>query len=246
MELFAGSARVTKALRRLGYGCVPIDIDYGVEFDLFNSEVSDRIIGWIRGGCICGVFLGTPCSSWSVARHGPPGSNWCALRSASHIYGLPGLGTADRQKNKTGNTAMRVTARFIKETTNLGVPTMLENPVSSRLFAAPPISRVCGGASVRQVFDMCSLGTRWRKRTRIQTWGCQPISDVACCRGRNHMCSFSNRAHIELAGKNSQGVFWTSLAQVYPLKLAFRIAKCLIDASSSRAWHASLIRANCV
>eukprot|EP00973_Karenia_brevis_P076564 10636882-Karenia_brevis.AAC.1 len=72
LELFSGKAVLASALRARHYGCLACDIKYGVEFDLCDSVVRSVIKGWISSRVISGVWFGTPCSSFSLARRGPP------------------------------------------------------------------------------------------------------------------------------------------------------------------------------
>ena len=46
----------------------------GSEFDLTRACAHSLAISWTRSAFISGVLPGTPCSSWSCARHDPPGS----------------------------------------------------------------------------------------------------------------------------------------------------------------------------
>ena len=63
LELFGGTGRVSKALSQKGYGAINFEISEGGEFDLLDSRVVNLIEGWIKGGCIAGFILETPCTS---------------------------------------------------------------------------------------------------------------------------------------------------------------------------------------
>ena len=102
LDLFCGDAGVSKKLRNLGFAVVSVDIVIHPSFDLCDPSVFKVIEGWIRGGCIHAVWLATPCTTWSRARHGPIGSSWGPLRDNQHIFGLPGLSSGDRQKILNG------------------------------------------------------------------------------------------------------------------------------------------------
>jgi hypothetical protein len=96
LELYAGAQVVSEHIRKLGFACIAFDIRNGCQYDLLRPCVHKRILGWIRSGVICGVFLGTQCSSWGLALRGPPNSNWPRLRSNVHILGLPDLSDANK------------------------------------------------------------------------------------------------------------------------------------------------------
>ena len=103
LELYAGSGGVSRALRSCGWGCLGFELGNGAPFDLLNPTVRSVVRGWILGGSVAGVFLGTPCSSWSLARRGPPGSHWGPLRSKERPMGLENLSEADLKKVAVGN-----------------------------------------------------------------------------------------------------------------------------------------------
>ena len=67
LELYAGAKVATRALRKDGCAVIAFEIDDGPEFDLTRACVHQIILGWIRGGCVAAVFLGTQC----IARPGP-------------------------------------------------------------------------------------------------------------------------------------------------------------------------------
>ena len=114
LELFAGVGHVSKFLHKKGYAVITVDIIHGPEFDVLNKSVFNTIVGWIKSGAVAGVWLGTPCASWSRARHGPPLSSWCAIRDNTHLFGLPNLNPRDQDKIRIGNATMNFTAVVIK------------------------------------------------------------------------------------------------------------------------------------
>lgn len=107
-----------------------------------------------QGACIHGVWLATPCTSWSRARHGPIGSVWGTLRDNNHLFGLAGLSSKDREKIQLGNQTMRITAKIVHLCHKFHIPCCLDNPAGSMMWLAPPISRVCHLSSSRCWFTI--------------------------------------------------------------------------------------------
>ena len=243
LDLFCGDAGVSKQLRALGFGVVSVDVVIDSSFDLCDPKVIAVIEGWIRSGCIHGVWLATPCTTWSRARHGPIGSSWGPLRTNQSLFGVSGLNPHDVAKVKLGNKTMSVSARIIKLCNRCMVPCCLENPAGSMIWLAPPINRCCGlGSSRSLITDFCQHGAKWRKRTRIQTWHCQPSHELSqCCHGRNGYCSLHDRKHIVLKGRDpSSGQLWTQLAQPYPRQFCRAAAKLLaISTEANHSYHLS-------
>eukprot|EP00959_Pyramimonas_sp_CCMP1952_P415989 8715538-Pyramimonas_sp.AAC.1 len=75
------------------HGCAAISVDILKQpwFDLNRRVVQTTLLGWITSNVVSAVWTGAPCCTWSQARRGPPGSSWCRLRSAEHVWGLPNL-----------------------------------------------------------------------------------------------------------------------------------------------------------
>lgn len=237
LDLFAGHQGITKSIFSHGFGCVAVDSDIDPRYDLTDNSILKLIEGWIRGGCISSIWLGTPYATWSRARRGPKNYAWGPLRSSEHIYGFPDLPEPQRAKVRVGNSTMKATARIIRCAVSCGVPVFLENPVSSMLWNSPPINRLSKLRSCRCfVTDFCQHGARWRKRTKVLSWHSQPSPqlEVKCC-GRNGVCSLTHKHHIILSGSDPVSKqLWTHLAQPYPARFSHAAASAMIDSAVAR------------
>jgi hypothetical protein len=210
------------------------EIDCGAHFDLLSRSVVKLLLGWINSGCIAGVWLATPCTSWSRARHGPPQSGWCTFCSNQHIMGLPNLKPRDVDKIALGNRTMLVAARIIRLCISCHVPCFFENPSSSMIWLAGPIKYLCSRPShILNLTDFCQHGARWRKRTRISAWNTSPAPKLnMICKGHHGICSRSNKHHIVLTGSDPiSKQLWTHIAQPYPAAFATAAADALIDSA---------------
>ena len=218
LELYAGHGGVSKHLRTRGAAVMEFELDRGAQYDLTRKGVRRLLLGWVRAGVVRGAWLGTICKSWSRARRGPPGSSWGPIRSAKHIYGLPDLSASDRSKILIGNATMRQSAEFIHACVHAHIPVILENPVASMLWLAPPIRSQLGATSCQTIsVDQCQFGARWRKRTRLAAWHCPILNLQQLCTGRKGLCNRTKKPHIVLSGSSKEhGVLWTALAQTYP------------------------------
>ena len=61
-----------------------------------------------------GVWMGIPCTSWSRARRGLPGSGWCAIRSSDHLLNLPDFTPADQLRIRLGSATAKASGRLIR------------------------------------------------------------------------------------------------------------------------------------
>ena len=234
LEIFAGSGQLSLAMRRLGYAAVAIDVDNGDWQDVLRPGVRDVLRGWCSSHAAAAVWIGMPCSSWSVARRGPPSSTWCALRSREHVEGLPGLRDVDQQKVILGNRLRDFTAWLVRLCVDMSIPVFVENPVSSRVWSSRPLEQLRRLPSFEEtVFDMCAFGAEYRKRTKVWSWGSPSLQALGMqCRGKKS-CSFSGKPHTVLTGQHpSLGVLWTHAAQPYPPALCDKLALCI-----SKSWE---------
>ena len=91
VEIFAGEAGITSALRKLGVPCLPpvdLVVAAGCKESVDVYLIQEKIMTWIREGAILAVHFGTPCTTYSAARQKDGGPR--PLRTAEHLKGVPG------------------------------------------------------------------------------------------------------------------------------------------------------------
>lgn len=236
LDLFCGDHGVECQLRRRGEAVIALDIGDDPRIDLTDPKVFAVIAGWIKNGCIKGIWVATPCTSWSRARHGPIYSSWGPLRSNQHLFGIPGLSAKDCQKIKVGNQTMFVTVKIIRIAIRFLVPCFLENPVGSMMRWVPQLNNLCRhDSSSLFIADFCQHGARWRKRTRIQGWYAHEDDRLHLqCHGRKGICSCAGKHHIILRGQDPvTKQLWTHLAQPYPKRFCAVAASVLVQSSDA-------------
>ena len=57
LELFAGTAVVSRKIRQFGFACMAFEVNNGEQYDLTHPAIIDLVHGWIQGGVILGVFF---------------------------------------------------------------------------------------------------------------------------------------------------------------------------------------------
>jgi hypothetical protein len=179
--------------------------------------------------------MGTPCTSFSMARRGPPPPARGPpppLRSRELPWGLPGLCEKDVERLRVGNLLARFTIRYALLCLEFKVPFMIENPLTSRLWVLPPMIKLLKQPGVQVVVvDFCQFGTRWRKSTKL-VFGNVPeaaLEDLKLrrCGGRG-VCSRTGKPHLVLSGTAPNGKFWTLIAQPYPKLLCKMMVQALL------------------
>ena len=132
LEIFLGTGNLTQAFLDQGSLVLP-PVDLVVDglvteaSDSLNADFFGKLLQWIKVGTFY-VHLGTPCSSFSVARKddgGPP-----PLRSQSSPTGLPGLSAVDQTKVLLGNLLLQKSVQVIRHAARFHVDWSIENPAS--------------------------------------------------------------------------------------------------------------------
>ena len=208
LELFAGSAALTEGvLERGGLVAHPIDVRFGEEHDLTKPSVQKTILSWIYGRRVGFVWLGTPCTSFSIAKKG----------------------TSEHGKAHDSRSTVAFSCRVIEVCTSLGIPWAVENPKSSRLWKIPRAVKIFEKSrSLDVCFPLCSYGTSYQKWTRIRTTYA-PLGDLA---SSCHCVIQHDRLHgmFRSYGSSSRKFEWkTTSASHYPPALSRRVASLLVD-----------------
>ena len=218
----------------------------GPAHDLMVEENVRHLLARIRRRDFAGVWLGTPCNSFTRARRGKPGpGGWPApLRSREHPDGLPDLVAADSQRVAVGNRLAEVSCRVIRECIRRRIPVIIENPGSSFLWDCSVMKRLCEDTEPREQFwDCCAAGCPWRKRTRIRGWCIELRSIGSLCVVRGGLCAYTGRKHLQLSGTCPDGRLWTTVAQAYPRRICQDIATAYVSEFqhqlSQKMWAAS-------
>lgn len=232
LEIFSGSGNLSRAVAACFHGnltVVPIDLCHGNEHDLEKRSIQHFVLAAIRTGKVAGVWLGTPCTSWSRARQ-LDGRGPGPLRSDNQLRGLANLSVADQARVRTGNVLADFSALIFETCEKMGIPVCLENPATSRMWLLPRFKRLRSKSSVQvHLTDYCQDGKPWRKRTRLMSSGVDLGPCVRQCNSHRGICSRTGKAHVQLCG-HKPGTFMTSHAQPYPVTLCKRVAKAFENA----------------
>jgi hypothetical protein len=131
---------------------------------------------------------------------------------------------------------LQKTLLILREAIPLGIPVLLENPKTSRLWLVPELQALASqhSASWCQV-DYCQYGTPWQKSTYFLTWNCPRLqSALRTCTPHSGRCSASGKHHVVLKGVDPAGVFWTARAQPYPRPMCRTIADAIVSTLLTR------------
>ena len=222
VELFCGKGCITAALKADGFAAVGFDISRGAHENHLVHEFFEVLHGWVTAGCVAGIWLGTPCTTWSQALRRP-------LRSRRHPMGLPGLSPGEQARLDVGNATFKFTCKVIRLAMRWKVAVYLENPAGSLMWHAPELARLLRAASAQKVqLHMCQFGAPWRKATTVAAWFSLPLLNLGlCCSGRSGICSKTKKLHVILSGHAPHGPHFTRLAAEYPKAFAQKFSRVM-------------------
>ena len=223
LELFGGCGRVAASAQAMGYAALSLDINASPLENHLTPAFVNRILGWISSGVVAGVWLGTPCSTWTRALRVP-------LRTEMHPDGRPDLTREQASKLDIGNKSFLFSLQIIRACLRYNVGVMIENPQTSLVWSNPRFQKLLNlKSSTFVICHMCQFGTPWMKATRVQAWGIGELWELAKkCSGPRGLCSRTARPHLELSGRAPGGRHWTSIAAAYPAAFARAAAAILV------------------
>ena len=221
LEVFSGSGRLAQSILSLGGYVMCWDISLGPQYDLLDIDNQRLLRGWLLAGLIWGLHLGTPCTSFSRARHP-------AVRSGEHVEGLQQLSKQQQAQVDTGNALLKFSCSLLRVARRMGIACTLENPATSYMFLMPCLLQLlrlkdCNIA----VTEYCMFGTPWRKSTKLIGFNINldVFAQYRCIDKPRGVCRRTNRPHTVLSGWEN-GVARTLIAQPYPRKFCRELANC--------------------
>ncbi|CAK0824461.1 unnamed protein product [Prorocentrum cordatum] len=197
LELFAGQGRISQRIRDLGYGCLDLDLVHGACEDHLRTTFESVVRGWLLSKASVGLWLGTPCTSWSQALRDP-------LRSSRFPMGKPGLSGPRLDRLRVGNRSFHLSCRLIRLCIQIGCPVFLENPRGSLLWHAPEMVKLLSDSSCAiHKMDMCRFGTPFKKPTTVACWNAGVFPSLCkSCSGKGGICSSTGLPHLILQGRD--------------------------------------------
>lgn len=226
-DLFSGHGGVARAVRSQGFTAKEWELLHGPDSDLTRPAVLKRLKRDIFHNRLIAAMLAPPCSSFSPAR-----DRTRVVRNHEYPWGVPNLPEHEQIKVDVGNACVKSTIKIIGWLDQLGLPWVLENPHSSKIWRIPQLRRLIDARHTQVIVtDFCMFNTPWRKRTRLLAGNIDELDLQRChrrCHGSSGICSRSGKPHFHLTGSNSKGVPWTRVAQPYPPQLCHALCHALI------------------
>jgi len=178
IEIFAGTARVSSALRFYGMkssfgvdhlrhrsACAPISI-----IDLTTKRGQKLLMQWMQNPRVIGLFLAPPCGTASrarsirlaAARFGGPRP----LRSDTCPNGISNLSFIEKNRVSKANKLYYFCAQAVKAAIKAGMVVCVENPQYSHFWATTFWLEVAG-MMLYTIFHSCQFGSTRQKKTML-------------------------------------------------------------------------------
>ena len=240
-------------LRALGFEVVEMDRLAGTDHDIRDDTVLGRVLAAVRAGRFCAVFLGIPCSTYSVARipqPGEPAEDPPQVRDRWHPLGFPWLDDKWRREVRAANDVTDRAMSVAHVAARIGASVVIENPVwrgegspwckerfrdHASLWDMPVVRRwrhLVGAQGVHCA--QCAFGGEFQKLT---TFLCTPDMLGALASFASARCFHTK--HAEVAhGRGEDGKHVTARAAAYPAALNRALAHALAFPSQP-AWPPS-------
>ena len=205
-EIFCGVAVMTNAFHDAGWPCAPpVDIMCNSRFNVLEPLFLYIVVSLLLEGRIRVLWLGPPCSSFSMALNRFPTK---AIRSWAYPEGFPWLCPKSLEKVRYGN-ALRDAACCMAEAQHKAKNLYaLEQPKTSLML---PCTRVVDMIKATDAVTACRSpcldGAPWEKPTAI-------VSNFVGILDANGGCPGGHK-HIVLSGKAPDGRSWTAVASPY-------------------------------
>lgn len=235
LEIFAGTGRLTRAIRDLGMSAMAVDKDksraQSVHVACYDLNDPDQLLALCdfiekHHEKILWAHFAPSCGTASRARGRPlPKLERLGLkvpkplRSDLQPMGLDGLTGTDKVKAETANITYESTCILIRLCHRLAIAVSLENPENSIFWKIPAIEELMEEIrGFMTLFDNCCHGGTRKKATAWWATVDWFLQLGARCDGSH----FHEKWNAELI--NGKVVFPTHLEAAYPILLCERLA----------------------
>lgn len=194
LELISSSSQICRVVRRLDFACLWFDVAVSPHSDLCWRDVVHIIAYSAQIGLVLGVWLVTPCTTWSSTCRPLVCSRAC-------LSGLSDMPPHRVPSLMNGNKTFIITYRLIKPLTKLSIRCFLENRLTSMMLYTSLLCLMQHRSCKKSLCCMCAYVARWRKHTTILSWNCEsPSLDTQICRSPGGLCMVSHKHNITVSG----------------------------------------------
>ena len=150
---------------------------YGPQCDFLDPSVVAAFTDSLKDRSFI-LWVGLCCKTWSIARKDDGGPR--PLRDEGmNLWGFENLEGEDRERVRKSNVLTRLTLTIMEHVLSFGMPLILENPQSSRLWLIPKLRALVEKFNDEFVHvDYCQYGTKWKKPTALLVFNLAGLNEA--------------------------------------------------------------------
>ncbi len=204
IEVCAGSANLSRALKEVGFATIPIDWANNrhsckvrcLQLDLTRPEAKQLFLQFVLAGNIAYIHFAPPCGTGSRARERPISSadkqrgapEPQPLRSNEHPLGFPWLQGADKARVEAANEIYRFCAYGMKICLARNILCSAENPTNAYIWQIDEWKELILNSNLEiNDHQVCMLGGERNKWSRwLATKGLFSCLQVECDNSHTH------------------------------------------------------------
>ena len=203
--------------------------------NLLSSECFEQLLRLCASGIVAYSAASPSCCEYSRLKllpHGPP-----ALRTPTHLDGVPGLSGENLQKVQESAIMLERCIQCLQVTISSGGHGHLEQPKSAMSWDEPVVQQFIKQHSCSCIsMAACGFGKDWHKYWMFATASSFiPLEKLACA------CLHPPGSHQQIAGvKTSTGHYLSRETAEYPSSLASQFAQIILPLLSHKSLELDL------
>ena len=215
------NAPLSNSVHRLHGDHIKFDILVHESDDLLNSISYERLLRLCSSGLIAYAAASPSCCEYSRLKllpNGPP-----ALRTPSHLQGVPGLSGPELQKVQESFTMLERCVNCLNLTVSAGGHSHLEQPKTAMSWEEPVVQtfiqqHACSCISMAA----CQYGKDWHKHWMFASTF-SALERLGCS------CPHAPGSHQQIAGvRTESGHYLSRSTAEYPIELANAFAQLIL------------------
>ena len=219
MDLCSGvSSPLSQALQSFGCDTLAFDILIHQDYDLLRDDAYERLLPLCTCGLLAYAAAAPACKEYSRLKLRSGGPK--ALRTPTHLQGVPGLTSAELQKVQESSTILERCVTCLRVTYQPGDHSHLEQPASAMSWEEPFVQQFlleCQCSCIN--LAACKFGENWLKSWMFAATFSE-LQAMACT------CDHPAELHTKIAGQvDASGQYLSRITATYPKQLCMRFAE---------------------
>ena len=235
LDLCSGvSNPLSQALQSFNCDTFAFDILIHEHYDLLRDDTYERLLRICACGLVAYSAAAPACKEYSRLKLRSGGPK--ALRTPSHMQGVPGLNSSELQRVQESSTILERCVTCLRVTFQAGGHSHLEQPASAMSWEEPFVQQFlveCQCSCIN--LAACKFGENWLKSWMFAATFSE-LQSLAC------VCDHHPDSHIRIAGHvDASGQYLSRITATYPHQLCIKFAEIIhpLISKGQRNWDMS-------